>query len=112
MRYSVVNLPPVITKNPAATSLFLMSNFTNVSFSCEADGASSYYWERQHDSVPPTASGVNTSTLTITNLQPKDTGYYRCVATNGGGSTESKYAKLTINGGAYVQNIKYKALHI
>ena len=92
------------------TSLFLTSNFTNVSFSCEADGASSYYWERQHDSIPTTASGVNTSILTITSLQPKDAGYYRCVATNASGSTESKYAKLSVNGGTYVR--VYKTLNI
>ena len=65
-------------------------------FSCEVDGASSYYWERQNDSIPPGATGVNTSNLTIVNLQSKDAGYYRCVAVNGSGSTESEYAKLTL----------------
>ena len=99
--FSVVNLP-VITKNPTTKSLSLTSNFTKVSFSCEADGASSYYWERQRGSIPTTASGVNTSTLTIISLQQNDVGHYRCVAINGSGSTESKYAELTINGGMYV----------
>ena len=95
--FTVVNLP-VIINDPKSTSLNLKSNFTNVSFTCEADGASSYYWERQHGSIPPGASGVNTSNLTIVNLKLKDSGYYRCVAVNGSGSTKSQYAKLTLEG--------------
>ena len=89
---------PVITKNPTNTLLSLISNFTNVSFICEADGASSYYWERQDGSISASATGVNTNSLTINRLQLNDAGYYRCVATNGSGSTESKYAKLTLTG--------------
>ena len=76
----------------------MKNNFTNVSLTCEADGASSYKWERQHGSIPSSAIGVNTSNLTIVNLQLKDAGYYRCVAINGSGSTESEYAKLTLTG--------------
>ena len=94
---SAVNLP-VITKNPMNTSLSLKSNFTSVSLTCEADRASSYYWRRQDGSIPSSATGVNTNNLTIINLQLKDAGYYQCVATNGSGSTESEYAKLTLTG--------------
>ena len=95
--FTVVNLP-VINSNPKSTLVNLKSNFTNVSFTCEADGASSYYWERQHGSIPPDATGVNTSNLTIVNLELKDAGYYRCVALNDSGSVESQYAKLTLTG--------------
>ena len=95
--YSIVNIP-VIIKNPISTPLSLTSNFTNVSLICEADGASSYYWQRQDGSIPASATGVNTSNLTIISLQLKDAGYYRCVATNGSGCTKSKYAKLTLTG--------------
>ena len=79
-------------------SLGLKSNFTNISFTCEADGATSYSWERQYGSIPSSAIGVNTSVLALSNLQLKDTGYYRCVTVNGSGSTKSKYAKLTLAG--------------
>jgi len=81
----------------------LKNNFTNINFICAADGASSYYWQRQHGSIPSSATGVNTSNLTIVNLQLKDAGYYRCVAINGSGNTESKYAKLTLTS-MYIHN--------
>ena len=103
--YSAVKLP-VITKNPTNTSFTvnLDNNSTNVSITCEAAGASSYYWERQNGSIPSRAIGVNTSNLTIVNLQLEDAGYYRCVAINDIGSIESKYAELTLTGKAKVDN--------
>ena len=88
----------MITKTPTNTSLSLKSNFTSISLTCKADGESSYYWRRQIGDIPSSAIGVNTSNLTIVNLQLKDTGYYQCVATNGSGSIKSDYAKLTLTG--------------
>ena len=68
------------------------------SLTCEADGATSFIWERQSGSIPSGAIGVNTNTLTIINLQPEDAGNYRCVAINGDRSSKSNYATLSING--------------
>ena len=104
---SAVNLP-VIIRNPINTSLSLKSNFTNASLICEANGGSLYYWERQNGSIPSTAIGVNTSILTLSNLQLKDAGYYRCIATNASGSTKSKYAKLILIGEYYTYMYRIK----
>ena len=72
---------------------------------CEADGATSYYWERQSGSFPSGAVGVKTNTLTIINLQEEDAGNYRCVATNASGSSYSQYSDLVINSKILHKNV-------
>ena len=88
---------PVITLHPMGTRIRLVNNYTNVSLTCEANGASSYNWEREDGVIPSDSTGVNTNTLNLINLQPEDAGNYRCVATNASGSSESNYATVTIS---------------
>ena len=76
----------------------LVTSIANHTLTCEADGASSYNWERQNGVVPSDSIGVNTNALTLINLQPDDAGNYRCVATNASAISFSNYANLTING--------------
>jgi len=67
----------------------LVNNNTNVSLTCEADGALSYNWKKQNYNIPADSIGMNTNTLTLINLQPEDVGNYQCVAINVSGSSES-----------------------
>ena len=76
----------------------LDNRVSTISFQCKADGAVSYRWEKQNGVVSSSTTGIKTNVLTITNIQPEDTGYYRCAAVNATGIAHSKYAKLTING--------------
>ena len=69
-----------------------------VSFTCEAEGATSYQWEKQNGNISSDATGVTTTVLTISNIQPDDAGNYRCEASNASGSSYSEYASLSING--------------
>ena len=87
---------PVITLHPVDAVIQLFTKFTNHMLTCKADGASLYRWEKQNDVIPSDSTGVNTSTLTLINLQPEDSGNYRCVATNVRGSSESNYATITV----------------
>ena len=89
---------PVVKIHPLSSSIPLTNGFILSSLTCEADGATSYNWERQRGSIPSGAIGVNTNTLTIVNLQPEDAGNYRCVATNDNGNATSNYATIRING--------------
>ena len=80
------------------TTITLVNDTTSVSLTCEADGATSYNWERQSGSVPSGATGVNTNVLTFINITPEDAGNYQCVATNASGSVDSNYAVLSVIG--------------
>ena len=93
---TVEQIPLVITKDPINVKINLINNYTNVSLTCKADGASSYIWEKQNGVVPHDSTGVNTNTLNLINLQPEDAGNYRCVAINSYESSESDYATVTI----------------
>ena len=89
---------PYVTTDPLSHMIRLLTNNRSLSLTCEADGATSYNWERQSGSIPSGATGVNSHTLTIINLQPEDSGNYRCVATNNCGISTSEYATIDIVG--------------
>ena len=54
----------------------------SVTLTCMASETSFYYWERQNGNIPFGAVGVLTNSLILINVQPEDSGNYRCVAYN------------------------------
>lgn len=69
----------------------------NVTLTCMANEASSYYWEKENGDIPVDSIGVNTSNLTFIDVQPEDSGNYRCVVTNNCNvRAYSKYTAINI----------------
>lgn len=65
-----------------------------ISFTAAATGTPTITYQWRKDGVA--IQGATGSTLTLTNLQASDEGSYSVLATNGGGTTVSSAAKLTV----------------
>ena len=94
----MIETKPKITTHPSSQVVTVSSDTDHLSLTCEAIGATSYYWERQDGSIPSGATGVGTDTLTIVNLTPEVAGNYRCVVSHGSDETSSNYAEITMIG--------------
>lgn len=57
-----------------------------------------FKWEKKNNKLPVRAQGVNSQQLTIINLNPKDSGEYRCIVSNSTGILASDYLLVTIKG--------------
>ncbi|XP_065898770.1 basement membrane-specific heparan sulfate proteoglycan core protein-like isoform X3 [Dysidea avara] len=94
---SELRTKPTIIAHPNSETVSISSDDECLSLACEAEGATSYYWERQDGSVPSDVTGQNTHTLTLVNLTPAHSGSYRCVVKNNSGKNFTNYAIITIN---------------
>ena len=77
----------------------------NLTLTCMANESVSYYWEKQNDSIPYNSVGLHTNTLILIDVQPEDTGNYRCAAFNSYSTccrSFSDYAAVTIINGMHV----------
>jgi len=95
--YYYVAIPQIIV-HPLNKIVEVNNDSTNVLFACMAEGASSYFWERDVGNIPSGSLGIKTNILTLVSLTPYDKGQYRCVAINQHGRMFSNYAVLTIKG--------------
>ena len=84
--------PPIITNHPANLTVLVTSNAT---FSITAGGtpALAYQWFYNTNTALPNATGTS---LTLTNVQLTNAGYYLVRATNSAGTTNSFSALLTV----------------
>ena len=101
---------PSITLHPSNKSVIWnqYSESHNLTLTCMANESVFYYWEKQNDSVPYNSIGVHTNTLTLINVQPNDTGNYRCAAFKSYSvccRSFSDYAAVTIINGIYIITI-------
>ena len=77
--------PTVVTTHPQSLIVFINSSTTTLS--CNATGSRpiSYQWRRVNGEISSQrATGVNSSTLTISPVREEDEDEYYCVTTNGG----------------------------
>ena len=89
---------PQITIHPANRLFEVNNDTTNVQFTCMAEGATSYYWEKEDSNIPSNALGKNSNSLLLVNVKLSDSGQYRCAAVNPHGTNFSNYAEITIKG--------------
>ena len=99
----IVIAPTKITSHPESAVFFINSSVT---LSCKAAGSEpiSYQWRRVDGEISSErATGVTTSTLTISPVREEDEDEYYCVTTNGGVdemrySDRSQVAQVTVFG--------------
>ena len=76
----------------------LIRNY-NLTMRCLPSGTGlQYKWSRRNGSVPASAVGVDTSTLTIFRLTPEDAGDYQCILSNISGLIASQFDTLKVTG--------------
>jgi surface protein len=98
--FSTVCLPPAFTGMPSSVSVCAG---LGTSFSVTVNYESTYAWQVNTGSgfvnltTGGVYSGVNTTTLNISNVSGLNGYLYRCVASNTNGSTNSDAATLTVN---------------
>ena len=105
--------PTKVVTHPQSAIIFVNSSAT---LSCEATGSDpiSYQWRRVNGEISSErATGVTTSTLTISPVREEDEDEYYCVTTNGGVdgmrySDRSQVAQVTVYGkGTLFCKVKY-----
>jgi hypothetical protein len=86
-----VNTPPSITTQPLSSAVFAGGSVI-FSVSVSGGGTSTYQWQKNGINI----AGATSATLNLTNIQVSDAGNYALVATNAGGSTTSRFARLVV----------------
>lgn len=88
-------IPPAV--NMSQSKVYLKVNTYNLSMKCIPHKNSFHYvWEKKANNFPLRVQGVYSSELTIVNLQPEDSGEYRCIMSNATGRIASSYSKLIV----------------
>jgi len=90
--------PMIAVKMDSNRVNLLVRNY-NLTMRClPSDTNLKYKWIRKNASLPVSAVGENTHTLTIYKLKPEDAGDYQCIQSNASGAIASEFDTLIING--------------
>ena len=101
--------PPAIT-NQISDSTIDLGQTTSFSVGVTGSGSVTYQWKKDGVVLP----GMTNPTLSITNAQAKNVGYYSCDVTDANGTVTSSNAALNINGvdfGVWQGLVGYWPLH-
>ena len=94
-----LTVTPMIQVEMDNNTVNLLVRNYNLTMRCLPSGTGlDYTWNRKNASLPISAVGVNTSTMTIYRLTPEDAGDYQCVLSNISGVIASEFDSLKING--------------
>ena len=73
----------------------------DVTLTCNASGADNlkYQWMRMgNETIPSTATGINSSSLIIPSIRVDDSGQYKCIVSSGDIEVVSKYGVVLVLG--------------
>ena len=94
-----LTVTPMIQVEMDNNTVNLLVRNYNLTMRCLPSGTGlDYMWNRKNASLPISAVGVNTSTMTVYRLTPEDAGDYQCVLSNISGVISSEFDTLEING--------------
>ena len=89
----------MVTVEMDNTTVNLLVKNYNISMEClPSDTDLDYQWHRKNSSLPTSAVGGNTPSMTIYRLTPEDGGEYQCLLSNASGTIASEFVELKING--------------
>jgi len=90
---------PNVTVEMDNTTVNLLVKNYNLSMEClPSDTDLDYQWHRKNSSLPSSAVGGNTPSMTIYELTPEVAGEYQCLLSNVSGTIASEFVTLSING--------------
>lgn len=98
-----VGCSPLISQQPQPAGRCLGGNAT---FTVSASGADTIRWRFNGNPISNGSkySGVNTATLSVSNITAADTGLYSCVISNACGTTTSNGARLALGAQLSIEN--------
>ena len=101
------SVSPNVTLEMDNTTVNLLVKNYNLSMKCLPSNADlNYQWHRKNSSLPSSAVGGKTPSLTIYRLTPEDAGEYQCLLSNTSGTIASEFITLKINGRLICLTIK------